>query len=407
MFPIEEVRAQFPILSQKVHGKPLVYFDNGATTQKPQPVLDALTEAYTTYNANIHRGVHHLSQITTQKYEEARSTVAQYLHVPDRESVIFTSGTTAAINLAANALAESYLKPNDAILISEMEHHSNLVSWQLAAKRYGLRILKWAIDDNAQLDLDILPSLLENGVRVVALTHISNVTGVVNPIAQIAEIVHRAGALLFVDGAQGVKHYPIDLPALGADFYAFSGHKIYAPNGIGVLWGRRELLDHFQPWMGGGEMVGHVAFENTTYAQLPFRLEAGTPPYVEAIGLAAALNFYMQLNEQYPHASLQHETSLLQKAYQGLQDIGATVYGYAPTNAAILSFNFPSVHPYDVGTILDQLGIALRTGTHCAEPFMTRFAIPGTVRASFALYNTETEVDAFLNALARAKEMLM
>lgn len=406
MYSPVNIRLEFPLLSQRFHNRELVYLDNGATTQKPRCVLQQMQEAYEVYNANIHRGVHHLSQLSTEAYELARERVAAYLGAPDKRSVIFTSGTTSAINMAANCLAESLLHEGDAILVSEMEHHSNLVSWQLVAQRYKLRILKWPILDSGSLDLLALPSLLSQGVRVVAVTHVSNVMGVVNPIAEIAQVVHAQGALLFVDGAQGVKHLPIDVGALGADFYAFSGHKIYGPNGIGVLWGRYELMDRLSPWQGGGEMVGRVSFEGTTYADLPFRLEAGTPPYIEAIGLGRALSFYKELSEESEGALLEYENQLLRDAYEGVRALGGEVYGYFPNNAAILSFNFPGIHHYDLGTLLDQMGIAVRTGTHCAEPLMTRFGVTGTVRASFALYNTQEEVEYFLSSLRKAVSML-
>lgn len=406
MFDPTEFRLEFPILKRRVHNQKLVYFDNAATTQKPACLLATMREAYNHYNANIHRGVHLLSQESTEHYEQARLTVANYLNAPDPRSVIFTSGATGAINMAATCIAETFLKEGDAILVSEMEHHSNLVSWQLVAQRHKLRIVKWSINDQARLDLEVLPSLLQQNVKVVAVTHVSNVTGVINPIEQIAQIVHQHNAILFVDGAQGVKHYPIDVQALGADFYAFSAHKIYGPLGVGILWGKYDIMQQFTPWQGGGEMVGRVSFEGTTYAELPFRLEAGTPPYVEAIGLASALAFYRTLNDEYPNEIGTHEALLLQKAYDAVQGQGGIVYGYDPSNVAILSFNFPNVHHYDLGTLLDQMGIAVRTGTHCAEPFMNRFGITGTVRASFALYNTIEEVEYFATSLSRALEML-
>ena len=406
MFAPTEIRQEFPILERRINKHKLVYFDNAATTQKPECVLATMREAYTHYNANIHRGVHKLSQESTEYYEAARNTIANYLHAPDSRSVIFTGGATSAINLAANCIAEAFLNEGDAILVSEMEHHSNLVSWQLVAQRYKLRIVKWSINNKALLDLNQLAELLKENIKLVAVTHVSNVTGVINPIAQIAEIVHKHGVLLFVDGAQGVKHYPLNVQELGADFYAFSSHKIYGPLGIGVLWGKYELMEQFQPWLGGGEMVGRVSFEKTTYAPLPFRLEAGTPPYVEAIGLGNALAFYQTLNEEYDNGILEYETQLLHKAYDVVHSLGGEIYGYTPSNVAILSFNFPNIHPLDLGTLLDKMGIAVRTGTHCAEPFMTHFGITGTVRASFAFYNTMEELEYFSNSLARAVEML-
>ncbi len=406
MYDPAEIRKEFPILNQRIHNNQLVYLDNAATTQKPLCMYEMQREIYAHYNANIHRGVHYLSQLSTEKYEEARSLVASYINAPDRRSVIFTSGTTAAINMAAYCIAESFLHEGDAILVSEMEHHSNLVSWQLVAKRYRLRIVKWPVLDNAQLDMDALPSLLQKGVRLVALTHISNVTGIINPISEIATILHRQDILFFVDGAQGVKHYPIDVQALGADFYAFSGHKLYGPTGIGVLWGRYELVEHFEPFFGGGEMVGRVSFDETTYAELPYRLEAGTPPYVEAIALGHAIAFYKTLNEEFENKILEHENKLLQKAYHELRSLGAEIYGYTPENAAILSFNFPQIHHSDLGVLLNQFGIAVRTGTHCAEPLMQSLGVTGTVRASFALYNTEEEVQCFVEAVEHAVKML-
>lgn len=403
-FPYQQWRGQFPILSREVYGKPLVYLDNGATTQKPSCVLAAMDSAYSHYNANIHRGVHALSQECTEKYEAARSAVARFLGVEQTRTVIFTSGTTASINLLASSLGESRFQRGDVVLVSEMEHHSNLVSWQLMGKRHGVEVRKIPILDDGTLDLDSLHRELTPRVKLLAVAQVSNVFGIVNPIARIAELAHANGSLLFVDGAQGVKHGRINLLEMGADFYAFSAHKLYGPNGIGVLWGREELMEALPPWQGGGEMVGTVSFDGTTYADLPYRLEAGTPPYIEAIGLGSALQFYEQVGQQ---TATDYETLLLHRAYEGLRSIpNICIYGYHPTNAAILSFTQDGGHHYDMGVLLDKMGIAVRTGTHCAEPLMARFGLTGTARASFAFYNTPEEVDAFVAGVQRAATML-
>ena len=399
------IRSEFPLLTREVNGHPLVYLDNAATTQKPRAVVEAVEAVYTHYNANIHRGVHTLSQEATQAYEEARTAAAQHIGAPERESVIFTSGATAGLNLLANLLTDRYLHEGDTVLVSEMEHHSDLVPWQLNAPRKGAKVVKIPITDDGALDLEQLQALLlRERVKIVAVAHVSNVLGRVNPVAEIARMGHAHGALVVVDGAQGVKHGRVDVQELGADFYAFSGHKIYGPTGVGVLWGRRELLEALPPWMGGGEMVGTVSFEGTTYADLPFRFEAGTPPYIQAIGLGRALQFYHECN---PLAVSEHENRLMRRGYEGISQIkGLRVLGYSPDNAGILSVTHPKIHHYDLGVLLDRMGIAVRTGTHCAEPLMARFGITGTLRASFALYNTEAEVDSLVAGLERAVGML-
>lgn len=399
------IRSEFPLLTREVNGHPLVYLDNAATTQKPRAVVEAVEAVYTHYNANIHRGVHTLSQEATQAYEEARTAAAQHIGAPERESVIFTSGATAGLNLLANLLTDRYLHEGDTVLVSEMEHHSDLVPWQLNAPRKGAKVVKIPITDDGALDLEQLQALLHRErVKIVAVAHVSNVLGRVNPVAEIARMGHAHGALVVVDGAQGVKHGRVDVQELGADFYAFSGHKIYGPTGVGVLWGRRELLEALPPWMGGGEMVGSVSFEGTTYADLPFRFEAGTPPYIQAIGLGRALQFYHECN---PLAVSEHENRLMRRGYEGISQIkGLRVLGYSPDNAGILSVTHPKIHHYDLGVLLDRMGIAVRTGTHCAEPLMARFGITGTLRASFALYNTEAEVDSLVAGLERAVGML-
>lgn len=404
MFDTGRVRQEFPLLEQRVNGKPLVYLDNGATTQKPRCVVQAMERALWEDNANIHRGVHTLSRRSTESYEAAKSVVQAFINAPRHTEIIFTSGATDSINLAANALCEGLLERGDEIVVSEMEHHSNLVSWQLAAKRFGQRVVKWPMRDDGSLSLDDLRRVLTSRTKVVAVTQVSNTLGYVPDIEGIAEVAHGAGALLLVDGAQGVKHGKIDVQRMGCDFYAFSSHKIYGPTGIGVLWGRQEILEKLPPWKGGGEMVGTVRFEGTTYADVPFRFEAGTMPYIQAVGLAAALEYYTAVN---PGEAMRHENELLHAAYKGFSDIeGVTIYGYHPDNAAILSFNLEGAHHFDVGTLLDKMGIAVRTGTHCTEPIMQHYGITGTVRASFAMYNTLEEVQVLIEGVRRAAEML-
>lgn len=404
MFDTGRVRQEFPLLEQRVNGKPLVYLDNGATTQKPRCVVQAMERALWEDNANIHRGVHTLSRLSTESYEAAKSVVQAFINAPRHTEIIFTSGATDSINLAANVLCEGLLEEGDEIVVSEMEHHSNLVSWQLAAMRFGQRVVKWPMRDDGSLSLDDLRRVLTSRTKVVAVTQVSNTLGYAPDIEGIAEVAHGAGALLLVDGAQGVKHGKIDVQRMGCDFYAFSSHKIYGPTGIGVLWGRQEILEKLPPWKGGGEMVGTVRFEGTTYADVPFRFEAGTMPYIQAVGLAAALEYYTAVN---PGEALRHENELLHAAYKGLSDIeGVTIYGYHPDNAAILSFNLEGAHHFDVGTLLDKMGIAVRTGTHCTEPIMQHYGITGTVRASFAMYNTLEEVQVLIEGVRRAAEML-
>lgn len=404
MFDTGRVRQEFPLLEQRVNGKPLVYLDNGATTQKPRCVVQAMERALWEDNANIHRGVHTLSRLSTESYEAAKSVVQAFINAPRHTEIIFTSGATDSINLAANALCEGLLEGGDEIVVSEMEHHSNLVSWQLAAKRFGQRVVKWPMRDDGSLSLDDLRRVLTSRTKVVAVTQVSNTLGYAPDIEGIAEVAHGAGALLLVDGAQGVKHGKIDVQRMGCDFYAFSSHKIYGPTGIGVLWGRQEILEKLPPWKGGGEMVGTVRFEGTTYADVPFRFEAGTMPYIQAVGLAAALEYYTAVN---PGEAMRHENELLHEAYKGLSDIeGVTIYGYHPDNAAILSFNLEGAHHFDVGTLLDKMGVAVRTGTHCTEPIMQHYGITGTVRASFAMYNTLEEVQVLIEGVRRSAEML-
>lgn len=404
MFDIECVRGDFPLLGQSVNGKPLVYIDNGATTQKPRCVVEAMERALWEDNANIHRGVHTLSRRSTESYESAKQIVQRFINAPSSREIIFTSGATEAINLAANALCEGILSPGDEIVVSELEHHSNLVSWQLAAQRFGQQVVKWPMQEDGTLSLDDLQEVLSHRTKVVAVTQVSNTLGYTPNIEAIAEAAHEVGALLLVDGAQGIKHGTIDVQRMGCDFYAFSGHKIYGPTGIGVLWGNYELLEKLPPWKGGGEMVGTVSFEGTTYADVPFRFEAGTMPYIQAVGLAAALRYYQAIG---PEQVVQYERDLLQAAYDGLSKVeGIEIYGYHPNNAAILSFNLNGIHHFDIGTLLDKMGIAVRTGTHCTEPIMRHYGVSGMVRASFAMYNTLAEVQSLVEGVRRAAQML-
>lgn len=404
MFDVARIRKDFPLLAQRVNGKPLVYLDNGATTQKPRCVVEAMERVLWEDNSNIHRGVHTLSRRSTESYEHAKTIAQRFINAPSHEEIIFTSGATEAINLAANTLCEGVLRPGDEIVVSELEHHSNLVAWQLAAQRFGQRVVKWPMQADGSLSLDDLRGLLSHRVKVVAVTQVSNALGYAPAAAAIAEMAHGKGALLLLDGAQGVKHGKIDVQELGCDFYVFSSHKIYGPTGIGVLWGRRELLEKLPPWKGGGEMVGTVRFEGTSYAAVPFRFEAGTMPYIQAVGFGQALEYYAAIG---PDEATRYERELLHAAYDGLQRInGITIYGYHHENAAILSFNVEGAHHFDVGTLLDKMGIAVRTGTHCTEPIMQYYGITGTVRASFAMYNTMEEVDLLVKGVERAAAML-
>lgn len=394
------VRAQFPILSQAVNGRPLVYLDNAATTQKPLAVLDASRRYYEEINANIHRGTHHLARAATAAHEAAREKVARHLNAADSAEVIFTAGTTDSINLVAAILT---LAPGDEVLISALEHHSNIVPWQMLCERSGATLKVIPCHDDGTLDQDAYRALLSERTRLAALTWISNAFGTVNPVRDMTAAAKAAGALVLVDAAQAVPHLTLDVQALGADFVAFSGHKVYAPTGIGVLWGRRAVLDTLPPWRGGGEMIKEVTFEKTTYNELPFKYEAGTPNIEGAIALAAALDFVNGLEIGNIAA---HEDTLIRRAAEGLADLdGVHLFGPAD-RAGALSFGIAGVHHYDLGTLIDQMGVAVRTGHHCCQPLMARFGITGTTRASFAAYNTTEEVDSLVAAVAKAVAML-
>lgn len=401
---IEKIRSDFPILGREVYSRPLVYFDNGATTQKPRVVLDRILRVYEMENSNIHRGVHYLSAVATENHEKARARVAAFINAAEAAEVLFTRGTTESINLVARTLADQICRHGDEIMISEMEHHSNIVPWQMAAERTGAVLKVVPVTDSGEFMMEEYERMLSDRTRIVAVTHVSNVLGTVNPIKEIVCRAHSVGAKVLVDGAQAIAHMNVDVRDLDADFYAFSGHKIYAPNGIGVLWGRRELLDAMPPFMGGGEMIETVTFEKTTYNKLPYKYEAGTPDYVGSCALSAALDYVTEIGmdniADYEHDLLRYATGQIEKI-EGLH-----IIGNAPAKSGVLSFVVNGTHPYDIGMMLDKLGIAVRTGHHCAEPLMARYNIPGTVRASFAFYNTKDEIDHFATSLNRVLQIL-
>lgn len=402
-FDIKKVRADFPILDQVVHGKPLVYLDNGATAQKPIQVLDALDRMHRQLNANIHRGAHFLSEQATEKYEEARETIRGFINAAATREIVFTSGTTGAINLVAFSFGERFIKAGDEVLVSEMEHHSNIVPWQLMCERKGAKLKVIPFDQHGLLRMDMVPELLSDKVKIVAVNQASNSLGTVNPIKEIIAQAHRRNIPVLIDGAQGIHHLGVDVKDIDCDFYAFSGHKIYGPTGIGVLYGKEEWLEQLPPYQGGGDMVGTVTFAKTTYADLPLKFEAGTANYIGAVGLAEAIRYVQSLGMENIAA---HEEQLLRYATEKLSSIpGLTIYGNAPHKVSLISFLLKDIHHYDTGMILDKLGVAVRTGTHCTEPVMQHFDISGTVRASFGLYNTQEEVDRLYAALLKVKEM--
>ena len=399
----ETIRDLFPILNRTIYGKRLVYLDNGATTQKPKQVIERIVQSYENENSNVHRGVHYLSEISTKAHENARKKVADFINaVP--EEIIFTRGTTESINLVSRSYIEGCCKAGDEIIFSTMEHHSNMVPWQMAAERCGLKFRAIPINDDGTLNLEAYRAMLNEKTRLVAITHTSNVLGTVNPIREISDAAHKVGAKVLVDAAQAIAHTKVDVAALGADFLAFSGHKMYAPTGIGVLWGKKELLEAMPPFMGGGEMIDHVTIEHTTYGALPYKFEAGTPNYVGSAALATAIDFINETGIDNIH---KHEAELLHYATEKLKEIERVhIIGNAPDKSGIISFVADGAHHYDIGLMLDKMGIAVRTGHHCAEPIMARYGIPSTVRISFAVYNTIEEIDIFINALNRILNML-
>ena len=401
MFTPEEIRKEFPILEQTVYGKPLVYLDNAATTQKPLCVIDAQSEVYTTINANVHRGVHHLSQVATEAMERARNTVKEFIGAAHSHEIIFTRGTTESINLVASSFGGTFLKSGDEVIISTMEHHSNIVPWQMLRDRIGIALRVIPMKDDCTLDIEAYKLLINERTRLVSVTHVSNVLGITNPVKEIVEIAHSHNVPVLIDGAQSTPHIKVDMQELDADFFAFSGHKVYAPTGIGVLYGKEKWLNAMQPYHGGGEMIKSVSFEKTTYNELPYKFEAGTPDYTGIIALGKALEWVTEKGIENIAA---HEHMLTQYAVEQLQKIdGMRIFG-KPDGAAV-SFLVGDIHPADMGTILDRLGIAVRTGHHCAQPLMEHLGIPGTVRASFAVYNTKDEVDILVKGIERAARM--
>lgn len=405
MFDIEKIRSEFPILKEAAKvDKNFAYLDSGATAQKPACVIEKEKEVYMSFNANIHRGVHRLSNLSTIEYEKARAEAASLIGCTDTKEIIFTSGATASLNLVAAAWGGAFVKKGDEIMISEMEHHSNIVPWQLLAERTGAVIKVIPFFDNGELDMATFDALLGDKTKVVAVTQCSNVLGTVNDIKTICEKAHKKGAIVVVDGCQAIVHQQVDVKALDCDFYAFSGHKYYAPTGIGVLYGKKELLEAMPPYMGGGDMVSHVTFDKTTYAELPLKFEAGTSNYVGAIALAEAIRFVKSVGME---GIIRHEKELRKYAMAEMAKIeGITIYGTTPDKDCIVSFNIEGIHPYDLGMILDKQGIAIRTGTHCAEPTMTHYGVTGMARASFAMYNTKEEIDRLVKAVKVAIQML-
>lgn len=394
-------RQDFKILSREVYGKPLVYLDNAATTQKPTCVVEAIADEYYNVNANVHRGVHYLSQQATDLHEQARETVRRFINAPEVSEVVFTRGTTESLNLLAFSYGEAFLKEGDEVIVSVMEHHSNIVPWQLLRDRKGIVLKVIPMTDEGILDQEAYERLFSPRTRLVSCCQVSNVLGTVNPIREMAAVAHRHGAHFLVDAAQSVPHMPVDVQQLGCDFLVFSGHKVYGPTGIGVMWGKSELLNQMPPYQGGGEMIARVTWEKTTYERLPFKFEAGTPDYVGSHALAVALDYVTAIGMEEIH---RHETDLTQYALQQMRQIeGMTIYG-TPV-AGPISFNVGNIHPLDLGTLLDRLGIAIRTGHHCAQPLMQRCGVEGMARISFGLYNTREEVDAFMAALRRVVQM--
>lgn len=404
MYDIYKVRKDFPILDRKIYDKyPLVYLDNGATTQKPRQVVDAMTEEYYNVNANVHRGVHFLSQQATELHEQSRETVRKFLHARSTNEIVFTRGTTESINLVASSFVEACMQPGDEVIVSEMEHHSNIVPWQLQQARKDIKLRVIPISDDGDLLLDEYEKLFNEHTRIVSVAHVSNVMGTVNPIEEVIRIAHEHGVPVLVDGAQSTPHFGIDVQRLDCEFFAFSGHKTYGPTGVGVLYGKEKWLDKLPPYMGGGEMIKNVSFEKTTFNELPFKFEAGTPDYIATTGLAQALDYISDLGMDNIR---QHEQELVDYALQRLGEIdGMRFIGKPRHRDAVISFLVDGIHHLDMGTLLDRLGVAVRTGHHCAEPLMHRMGVQGTVRASFALYNTREEVDALVEAVKRVARM--
>ena len=400
---IEQIRKDFPILHQEVNGKPLVYFDNAASTQKPKVVIDRVADYYSNEHSNIHRGVHSLSAAATEEYELSRKTVQAHFNAKFDHEIVFNKGTTDGINLVANGFAKSFLKEGDEVLVSELEHHSNIVPWQMACEQTGAKLKVIPITDSGEWIMEEFHNLLSDRTKIIAVNHVSNALGTMNPITDVIEAAHSKGIPVLLDGAQAVPHMAVDVQALDCDFYVMSGHKLFGPTGVGVLYGKEEWLNKLPTYQGGGDMIKTVSFEKTTYNELPFKFEAGTPNIAGVIGLKTAIDY---VNEIGLDAIADYEQELLEYGTEKLSQIeGLKIYGTAKNKASVISFLLDGIHPYDAGTILDKLGIAVRTGHHCTQPVMTRFGIPGTVRASFAFYNTKEEIDALYEGLLRVKKM--
>ncbi len=402
---INKIREEFPILSKIIYSKPLVYFDNAATAQKPKSVINQINYMYSEVNGNIHRAPHKLSNDATALYEESRDKIRAFINAKYREEIIFTSGTTGAINTIAGSLSKSILKRGDSVILSELEHHSNIVPWQLIGQEYGINIKVLSVDINGNLDVDSLSGLIDNSVKLVSVTHISNVTGLINPIEKIVEICHNRGVKVLIDGAQGIVHSDVDVQKIDCDFYVFSGHKLYGPTGIGVMYGKKELLDEMPPWMGGGDMIESVSFEKTTYAPLPLKFEAGTSNFISAAAMGQAIDFVQSLDKNFVN---KHDRLIVEYLTEKLRSInGLTIYGDNPSNKIpLFSFTIEGTHPSDIATLMDKMGIALRSGRLCAEPLMHKFNIDGVVRASLLIYNTIEEAEYFIESLKRAVNIL-
>lgn len=403
MLDIQSIRKDFPILAHTVYDKPLIYFDNAATTQKPHQVVEKIESGYYNVNANVHRGVHFLSQAATEAHENARRTVQEFLNARSSGEIVFTRGTTEAINLIASSFTEGCMNPGDEIILSVMEHHSNIVPWQIQAARKGISIRVIPVNDSGELDMEAYRELFTERTRLVSVVHVSNVLGTINPVKEIIDEAHKRDVPVLIDGAQSVPHIPVDVQALDADFYTFSAHKIYGPTGMGILYGKEEWLDRIPPYQGGGEMIATVSFEKTVFNELPFKFEAGTPDFIGSTALAEALSYVRKIGIS-EIASYEHE--LLDYATRRLKEIeGMRIIGEAAEKSSAISFLVGDIHHYDMGMLLDRLGIAVRTGHHCAQPLMQRFGIEGTVRASFAFYNTKEEIDTFIEGIERVKKM--
>ncbi|MCF2550690.1 aminotransferase class V-fold PLP-dependent enzyme [Bacteroides caecigallinarum] len=403
MYDIQKIREDFPILSRTVYGKPLIYLDNGATTQKPKCVVDAIVDEYYSVNANVHRGVHFLSQQATNLHEASRETVRKFINARSTSEIIFTRGTTESINLVASSFTDAFMKEGDEVIVSVMEHHSNIVSWQIQALRKGIVLKVIPMNDRGELLIDEYEKLFTPRTKLVSVAHVSNVLGTINPVKQIAAIAHAHNVPVLIDGAQGIPHMKVDVQDIDADFYVFSAHKIYGPTGIGVLYGKEDFLDKMPPYQGGGEMIKNVSFEGTTFNELPFKFEAGTPDYVGSTAMAKALDYVSAIGMDNIAA---HEHELTAYAMQRMKEIpGMRIFGEAEHKGGVISFLVGDIHHFDMGTLLDRLGIAVRTGHHCAEPLMHRLGIEGTVRASFGMYNTKEEVDALVAGIERVSKM--